>query len=64
MDRVRQIEMFDEFRQVIGISVHGVAVPGLARPALAAAVMSDAAKPCEARKNIWPSKALPRSGQP
>ena len=43
MDRVIQIEMLDEFRQVIGISVHVIAVPRLARPAMTATIMGDAA---------------------
>ena len=43
MDRVLQVERFDELRQVVGVGVHVVAVPGLARSAMAAAVMGDAA---------------------
>ncbi len=43
MDRVFQIERFDELRQIIGVGVHVVAVPRLARSPVAAAVMSDAA---------------------
>ena len=43
MDRVLQVERFDELREVVGVGVHVVAVPRLARPAMAAAVMGDAA---------------------
>ena len=43
MDRVLQVERFDERREVVGVGVHVVAVPGLARSAMAAAVMGDAA---------------------
>ena len=43
VDRIPQVERFDERRQVVGVGVHVVAVPGLARTAMAAAVMGDAA---------------------
>ena len=43
VDRVLQVERFDERRQVVGVGVHVVAVPGLARSAVAAAVVGDAA---------------------
>ncbi len=43
MDRVLQVERFDERREVVGVGVHVVAVPGLARAPMAAAVMGDAA---------------------
>ena len=43
VDRVLQVERFDERREVVGVGVHVVAVPGLARAAVAAAVMGDAA---------------------
>ena len=43
VDRVLQVERFDERREIVGVGVHVVAVPGLARAAVAAAVMGDAA---------------------
>ena len=43
VDRVLQVEFFDQRREVVGVGVHVVAVPGLARTAMAAAVMGDAA---------------------
>ena len=43
VDRVLQVERFDERREVVGVGVHVVAVPGLARAAVAAAVVRDAA---------------------
>ena len=43
VDRVLQIERFDQRREVVGVGVHFVAVPRLARPAVAAAIMRDAA---------------------
>ena len=43
MDRVFQIERFDQLRQVVGVGVHVVAAPGLARSAVAAPVVRDAA---------------------
>ena len=43
VDRVLQIECFDQRRQIVGVGVHIVAVPGLAGAAMAAAVMRDAA---------------------
>ena len=43
VDRVLQVERFDERREVVGVGVHVVAVPGLARAAVAAAVVGDAA---------------------
>ena len=43
MNRVFQIERFDQLREIIGVGVHVVAVPRLARSAMAATVMGDAA---------------------
>ena len=43
VDRVLQVERFDQRREVVGVGVHVVAVPGLARSAVAAAVVGDAA---------------------
>src|SRR5437899_8196782 len=43
MDRVLQVERFNERREVVGVDVHLVAIPGLAGPSMAAAVMRDAA---------------------
>src|SRR5215471_18830803 len=43
MDRVLQIERFDQLRQIVSVSVHIVSVPWLAGSAVAAAVMGDAA---------------------
>jgi hypothetical protein len=43
MDRVLEVERFDQLREVVGIGIHVVAAPGLARPAMAAAIMGDAA---------------------
>src|SRR5262249_30967616 len=43
VDRVLQVERFDQCRQVVGVRVHCVAIPGLARPSVAATVMGDAA---------------------
>jgi len=43
VDRVLQVERFDERRKVVGIGVHVVVIPGLVRSAMAAAVMRDTA---------------------
>src|SRR5713226_1635911 len=43
MDRVLQVERFNQRREVVGVGVHLVAIPGLAGPSMAAAVMRDAA---------------------
>ena len=43
MDRVIQVQRFDERREIVGVGIHLVAVPGLAGTAMAAAVMRDAA---------------------
>jgi hypothetical protein len=43
MDSILQLELLDEFREIVGIGVEIVAVPRLARAAMAAAIMSDAA---------------------
>jgi hypothetical protein len=42
MDRVLQVEVFDQRREVVGVSVHLVAVPRLARTAVAAPIMRGA----------------------
>ena len=51
VDRVLQVERFDQRREVVGVGVHVVAVPGLARPAMAAAVMRDAAVAARGQKH-------------
>src|SRR5258708_34934789 len=43
MDGLLEIELLDEFREVVGVRVHVVACPRLARPSVAAAVMRNAA---------------------
>src|ERR1700720_2136571 len=43
MDRVLQLERFDECREIVGVGVHVVANPRLARSAVRAPVMSNAA---------------------
>ena len=43
MDGILEIELLDQLREVVGVSVHVVAGPRLARPAMAATVMRDAA---------------------
>ena len=42
MNRVLQVECFDERREIVGVRVHLVAIPGLARSAMPPAVMGDA----------------------
>jgi hypothetical protein len=42
VDGILEIELLDEFRQVVGVSVHVVAGPWLAGTPVAAAVMCDA----------------------
>src|SRR5581483_7168099 len=43
VDRVRQVELLHELRQVIGVGIKVVAVPWLARAAVTAAIVGDAA---------------------
>ncbi len=43
MDHILEIEFFDKFREIVGVSVKIVAVPGLLRATMAAPVMCDAA---------------------
>jgi hypothetical protein len=43
VDRVLQVERFDELREVVGVRAHVVAIPGLARPAMPATIMCDTA---------------------
>src|SRR5262249_28406634 len=43
VDRVLQVESFDELRQVVGVCVHFVAIPRLTRPAMAATGVGGAA---------------------
>ena len=43
VDRVLQVEFFDQRSEIVCVSIHVVAVPRLARAAVAAAVMGDAA---------------------
>src|SRR6266487_4192415 len=43
VDRILQVERFDERREIVGVGVEVVAVPGLAGAAMAAAIMGDAA---------------------
>jgi CheY-like chemotaxis protein len=43
MDGILEIELLNEFREVVGVGVHVVAGPRLARTSVAAAVMGDAA---------------------
>jgi hypothetical protein len=52
VDRVLQVERFDERREVVGVGVHLVAIPGLARTAVAAAAMGDAAVSAGAQEPI------------
>src|SRR5882757_3009393 len=44
MNGVLEIELLDEFCEIVGVRVHVVAVPRLARTSVAAAVMSNASK--------------------
>jgi hypothetical protein len=43
VDRVLQVELFDERREVVGVGVHFIAIPWLARSAVTTTVMGDAA---------------------
>src|SRR5262245_39938112 len=43
MNRVGQVECFDELCKIVSVRVHVVAVPRLARPAVAATIMGDTA---------------------
>ena len=43
VDGVLEVELLDQFREIVGVGVHVVAVPRLARAAMAAAIMGDAA---------------------
>ena len=43
VERVLQVERFDERREVVGIGVHVIALPRLARTAVPTPVMGDAA---------------------
>src|SRR5258708_30822719 len=43
MDGILEIELLNEFREVVGVGVHVVAGPRLARTSVAPAVMGDAA---------------------
>ena len=43
VDRILEVELLDQLREIVGVGVHVVAVPRLARTAVAAAVMGDAA---------------------
>jgi hypothetical protein len=43
VDRALQVELFDERREVVRVSVHLVAIPRLARTAVTAPVMGDTA---------------------
>src|SRR3546814_16495087 len=42
-DRVFEVQMLDQRRQVVGVGIHLVAVPGLAGAAVAAAIMAKGA---------------------
>src|SRR3546814_8555176 len=42
-DRVFEVQMLDQRRQVVGVGIHLVAVPGLAGAAVAAAIMANGA---------------------
>jgi len=42
MDRVFEVELFDQLREVVRIGIHFVAIPWLVRSAVAATVMGDA----------------------
>src|SRR5205823_11283838 len=50
MDRMAQIQRFDERGDIVGVRVHVVAVPRLARATVAAAVGGDAAVSAGAQK--------------
>jgi len=41
VNRIPQVELFDECCEVIGVGVHVVAVPGLHRPSMTAPVVGD-----------------------
>ena len=45
MNDVRQVELLDEFRKVVGVRVHVIPVPGLGRPSVTAPVVGDGAIP-------------------
>ncbi len=49
-DRVFQIELIHEAREVVRVRVHFIAVPGLTRTAVTAAIVGDGAKP--ARRKV------------
>ena len=51
MDRVLQVELLDQRRQVVGVGVHVVAVPGLARTPVTATVVRNAAISVRGQKN-------------
>jgi hypothetical protein len=50
VDRLLQIERFDERREIVGVGVHVVAIRGLARPAVTAAIVGDASVPARRQK--------------
>src|SRR6266567_2885796 len=50
MDRALEIELLDQHREVVGVSVHLVAVPRLARTTVTAPVMGDATVPVRGEK--------------
>ncbi len=50
-DQVLQVQIFDQFGQIVGILVHIVAIPGLGGTAVAAAVMGDHAISLLAKKH-------------
>src|SRR5258706_12832979 len=50
MNRVFEVELFDQNREVVGVRIQVVAVPWLTRAAVAAAVMGNAAKTAGSQK--------------
>jgi hypothetical protein len=62
VDRVLQIELLNQFRQVVGVGVHVVAGPWLAGPPMPAAIMGDRAVPavCQEEHLVIPGVAAER----
>src|SRR5262245_18544763 len=56
VNRVFQVERFDQLREIVGVSIHVVAGPGLARSAVTATIMGDAtvAAGCEEEHLVFP----------
>ena len=64
MDRVLQVERFDQRRQIVGIGVHIIAGPRLAGAAMAATIMGDAAIAALGQKEHLVLPGIRVSGQP